>query len=122
MPGIRTIVLRALLRPTPLRRFRRLGQMHDRTHPPALLDHEPPAGRRLKRDLELLTGEPLQEPAHASTISRHHPRALHLARLALQPIGGDLRSMLIKSHYDAHSGPPQAPWFERLHGHAPCLS
>jgi hypothetical protein len=48
--------------------------------------------------------------------------APHLAGIGIDPLAGDLSSMLIKSHYDAHQGPPQAPRFERLRGHTPRLS
>src|SRR6516162_5501353 len=122
MPGIRTVALRAFLRPAQVRRLRRLSHAHHRTNTAQLLHEEPPPGRGLKRDLELPTDEPLQEPAHASPIRRRDPTALHLAGIGIQPISSDLRSMLVKSHYDAHKGPPQAPRFERLRGHAPRLS
>ena len=42
---------------------------------------------------------------------RRHPRPANLTRRRVQPLGGDLRSMLIESHDDRHSGPPQAPRF-----------
>jgi hypothetical protein len=51
MPSISAIGLRALLVPTPRRGLRRLSQMRHRTHRPQLLDKEPPAGRRLQRNL-----------------------------------------------------------------------
>jgi len=35
-------------------------------------------------------------------VRRRHPRALHLAGLGVDPLAGDLSSMLVKSHYDAH--------------------
>jgi hypothetical protein len=31
-----------------------------------------------------------------------HARALHLAGVGVDPLAGDLPSMLVKSHYDAH--------------------
>ena len=62
-----------------------------------------------------------QRIAHASAIRWRDPSAFHLAGLGINPLAGDLRSMLIKSHYDAQ-GRPQAPRFERLRGHAPRLS
>jgi hypothetical protein len=96
--------------------------MHQRVDPPQLLDHEPPASRRLERNLKLLATEPLQEPAHASTVGRADPTALNLTGLAVKPLSGDLRSMLIKSHYDAHKGPPHARRLPSLRGHAPRLS
>src|SRR4029434_4757697 len=74
------------------------------------------AGRRLQRDLELLTTEPLREPAHASPVRRRDPRSRDLTGLGVDPLRGDLRSMLIQTHYDRHPGPPQAPRFASLRG------
>jgi hypothetical protein len=122
MPGISTIALRALLRPPEPSRLRRLSEMHHRADTAQLLDHEPPASRRLQRHLQLPATETLQELPHRGAVRRRHPRALHLAGAGLDPLASDLSSMLIKSHYDAHKGPPQAPRFERLRGHAPRLS
>jgi hypothetical protein len=122
MPGVRAVTLRALLRSPQPRGLRRLGQMHHRADPAQLLDEEPPAGRRLQRHLELPAAEALKELPHGSAISRRHTRALHLAGVGVDPLTGDLSSMLIKSHYDAHKGPPQAPRLNSLRGHAPRLS
>jgi hypothetical protein len=47
MPGVRSVALGALLGSPPGRRLGRLGEMHPGAHPPQLLDHEPPARRRL---------------------------------------------------------------------------
>jgi len=74
MPSVRTIALRTLLVPPPRRRLGRLREMHDRSNPAQLLSHEPPASRRLQRDLELLTTEPLAEPAHTSAVRRRDSR------------------------------------------------
>ena len=57
MPSVGAITLGALLRAPQLGGLRRLGQMHLGTDPAQLLDHEPPARRRLQRDLELLAAE-----------------------------------------------------------------
>ena len=70
-------------------------------------------GRRLQRDLELLATKALTEPPHPSTVRRRDPRPRDLARVGIDPLRGDLRSMLIKSHYDRHLGPPQAPRLQR---------
>jgi hypothetical protein len=83
-------------------RFGRLGQMRLGTDRAQLLDHEPPARRGLQRDLELLTGKPRQEPPDTDTIGRHHTRARHLASLSVQPLRGDLRTVLIQTHHDRH--------------------
>jgi hypothetical protein len=122
MPGVRAIVLGALLVPPPRGRLRRLSQMHHGAHPAQLLDHEPPARRRLQRDLELLVAEALNEPADPGAIRRRHTRARDLPGRRIDPVGGDLRSMLIESHYDRHEGPPQAPRLQGLRGPAPRLS
>ena len=76
--------------------------MHHGADPAQLLDHEPPAGRRLERDLQLLAAETRQELPHRSAIRGRHTRALHLAGLGVDPLTGDLSSMLVKSHHDAH--------------------
>ena len=86
-------------------RLRRLGQMHLRADAAQLLDHEPPAGRRLQRHLELLAGETLNEPAHASAISRRDP-ATGLAGRWYRSTQRDLRPMLIQAHHDRHAVAP----------------
>jgi len=96
--------------------------MHRGAHPSQLLDDEPPTRRRLKRDLELHATEPLKKPPHRGAVRGRHASALNLTGIGIDPLAGDLSSMLIKSHYDAHQGPPQAPRFECLRGHAPRLS
>ena len=58
-------------------------------------------------------------PARSAGATR---AARHLTGRRVHPLGGDLRSMLIQSHYDRHKGSPQAPWFERLRGQVPRLS
>jgi len=102
MPGIGAIALRALLRATQPGRLRRLRQMHNRPDAAQLLDHEPPAGRRLQRYLQLPAAKTRKELPHRRAIRRHHTGALHLAGLCVDPLAGDLSSMLVKSHYDAH--------------------
>jgi hypothetical protein len=69
--------------------------MHHSTHPTQLLDHEPPPRRRLQRHLELLAAEAAQELAHAHTVRRRYSPAPHLARPGIEPVSGDLRSMLV---------------------------
>src|SRR5205807_7353144 len=116
MPCVRAIALRPLLRTPQPGCLCRLRQMHLGADTTQLLDHEPPAGRRLERDLQLLAAETLKELPHGGAVRRRHAGALHLASFGIEPLTGDLSSMLVKSHYDAHSGPPQAPRFERLRG------
>src|SRR5207253_7624178 len=96
--------------------LRRLGQMHVRADPVQLLHDETPPGGRLQGHLELRTIKARQEPAHAIAMRRGDPRARDLARHRVDPLRGDLCSVLVESHYDCHLGPPQAPWFEHLRG------
>jgi hypothetical protein len=70
--GIGAVGLRVLLVAAQRTGLRRLREMHPRPHPPQLLDHEPPPGRRLKRHLELLAAEPRQEPTHRLPMRRRH--------------------------------------------------
>jgi len=96
--GVGAVVLGVLLGAFQRGRVRRLGEMHDGSDPLQLLDGEPPAGRRLQRDLQLLAGKPGQEAAHARAVGRRDPRPRHFAGVGVQPLGDDLRSMLIESH------------------------
>jgi hypothetical protein len=74
VPGVGAIALGALLGPPTRRGLGRLGQMHPRPDRLQLLDHEPPAGRRLQRDLELLAAEAAGEPPHAIAVGRRDTR------------------------------------------------
>jgi hypothetical protein len=75
MPGVGTVVLGALLVAFQGGGVRRLGKMHDRLDPLQLLDHEPPAGRRLQRDLQLLVAKASKEPAYGRAVGRRHARS-----------------------------------------------
>jgi hypothetical protein len=90
-----------------------------RTDRAQLLDHEPPARRGPQRHLELAAAETLQKPPDRLAMRRRHPRPAHLTGRGVDPLGSDLPSMLIKSHYDRHTGPPQAPRLKRPRGLAP---
>jgi hypothetical protein len=72
--------------------------VHPRADRVKLLDDKPPARRRFQRHLELLPSEPAKELANTATVSGRHPRPPGLARRGINPVGGDLRSMLVKSH------------------------
>jgi hypothetical protein len=104
MPRVGAVVLGALRVAAPRRGLGRLRQMHRRPSALQLLDDEPPARRRLQRDLELAPREALKEPSHAGTVGRRHARTADLAAVGVQPVRRDLRSMLIESHHDRHSG------------------
>ena len=65
----------------------RLREVHPGAGTAQLLDHEPPARRRLERDLELPTLEPVQEPAHTLAVRRHDPTARNVARVGVEPLG-----------------------------------
>jgi hypothetical protein len=108
-PGVRTVGLGALLAPAPLSSLSRLSQVRTGPDRVQLLDDEAPARRRLERHLELLATEPRKEPSHALAVRRHDPRPTELPGLSVDPLSRDLRPMLVKSHYDRHTGPPQAP-------------
>jgi len=101
--------LGALLVAAPRGGVGRLGQVDLGADRAQLLDDEPPPGRRLQRRLEPLANEPRQEPADLLAIGRRNARPADLAGLDIEPLGGDLRPVLIESHYDRHTGPPQAP-------------
>ena len=102
MPRVAAVGLGALLVALQRARLGRLGQMRLGADRAQLLDHEPPPGRGLQRDLELLAGKPRQEPPNAGTVGRHHPRARDLAGLGVQPLRSDLRAVLIQTHHDRH--------------------
>ena len=59
--------------------------------------------------LKPAAAEAPQEPPYRLAMRRRHPRPLHLAGRSIESLGGDLPTMLVKSHYDRHTGPPQAP-------------
>jgi hypothetical protein len=80
--------------------------MNLRAHGPKLLDQEAPARRRLERRLDPPALEATPEASERLTVRRADAAAPHLARLAVEQVVADLRSMLIKSHYDRHWGPP----------------
>jgi hypothetical protein len=114
MAGVGAIALGALLGLAARRGLGRLGQMHARADRLQLLDDEPPAARRFQRDLELAATETGGEAAQPGAIGRRDPSARDLAGRRVQPLGGDLRSMLIESHYDRHLG------LLKLHGLNAC--
>jgi hypothetical protein len=99
MPGIGPVGLGALLLAFERARLRRLGQMHISADPLELLDHEPPARRRLQRHLEIPTLKPGQELADPGAIGRRDPRARDLPGDRVDPLRGDLRTMLIQTHH-----------------------
>jgi hypothetical protein len=65
----------------------RLGEMHLGANSLELLREEPPAGRGLQRDLEILTGETLKELPHSGPVGRCDPRAEHLRGDRVDPLG-----------------------------------
>jgi hypothetical protein len=114
MLRVRAVALGPLLVPAQRARLRRLSQMHSRVDAAQLLNNEPPARRRLKRDLELLARETGEKPSHALTVRRRDTSPADLTRLGVDPLGRDLRSVLIQSHYDRHRG------LLKLHGLNAC--
>ncbi len=69
MTGVGTVALGALLVAAPSSGLRRLSEMHDRAGRCQLIGNKPPAGRRLKRDLEILATELLAELSDALPMS-----------------------------------------------------
>jgi hypothetical protein len=65
-------------------------------------DEQPP-GAGLDRHLDLLAAEPSGPPRHGARRGIDPP-AHHLARLGVQRVEGDLRSMHVKPGYDRHQG------------------
>src|SRR4051812_14702417 len=100
MPRVRPVALGALLRSPQPARLRRLCQMRPGADRAQLLDHEPPAGRRLQRHLKLAADEAAKEPPHALAVRRRHTRATDLAGRRVNPLGRDLRPVLIEAHHD----------------------
>ena len=94
--------LGAPLAPASGRRLSRIGQMGAVAGPLDLLDHEPPAGRALERELSLTAGELRQPGTHLGPRRRRDPTTPHLTRLAVERLVGDLPSMHIQRHYDFH--------------------
>ena len=69
MPGVSPVGLRALLLALQAAGLCGLRQVRRRADPVELLDHEPPAGRRLQRNLEiraLKLREELRTPARSA--------------------------------------------------------
>src|SRR5215211_2291417 len=68
-----------------------------------LLDHEPPAGRALEREVDLIDTVEARKPrAHRLTSRRADPAAGDLASTDLDGQIGDLAAMNIKRAYDPH--------------------
>src|SRR5919106_4411104 len=122
MPRVGAIGLRAALGSTQRARLRRLGQLHFGADGAQLLDHKAPARRRLERGLDPLALEARQKAAEALTLRRPDPAAPQLARRTVKRIPGDLLSVPVKSHYDRHRGPPQAPSIDDICADHPRLS
>ncbi len=68
--------------------------MHARSDRLELLDDEAPAGRRFQPDFKVLAAEARGEHTHAGAVGRSHAAARHLAGVGVQPVGGDLCSVL----------------------------
>ena len=97
------IGLRAPLATPQRARLHRLGQMRHRARRRERVADEQPARARLDRDID---PRPAKRLAHARHGRRRgvDPPAHHLARLGVQRVEGDLRSMHIKPGYDRHQG------------------
>src|SRR5450759_1926358 len=100
MPGVGAVTLGALLSPPQGCALRRLGEMHPGAERVQLLDNEPPAGCGFQPNLELLTFKPGEKPPDADAVCGRHSRPRVLTGRGVDPVGGDLCSVLVKSHYD----------------------
>jgi hypothetical protein len=100
MPGVGPVSLRSLLLALQRGSLGRLGQMHLGADPVEFLDHEPPARRRLQRDLQARVFERREELPHPGAVRRGDPRARYLAGDRVDPLRRDLRPMLVKTHHD----------------------
>jgi hypothetical protein len=84
-------------------RLRRLGEVHVSADPLELLDHEPPARRRLQRDLQIRALEPRKELPDPGAVRRRDPRTGDLTGDRVDPLRGDLRAVLIHPHHQRHA-------------------
>jgi hypothetical protein len=91
-----------------------LGEMHLGADRPQLLDHEPPARRRLQRRLDLPSREARHQPADVVAVGRRHAGPTDLAGLGVEPLGRDLRTVPIESHYDRHHEASSSPKVDSL--------
>ncbi|MFI5027757.1 MAG: hypothetical protein ACHQCF_02090 [Solirubrobacterales bacterium] len=104
MAGIGAIALGARLGAAPRRGLGWLGQAHLGAYPAQLLDHKAPARRRLQGDFQLMVGESIEKAAHPGPVCGGDARSRQLPGVGVDPIGADLRSVLVKSHDDRHFG------------------
>jgi hypothetical protein len=100
--GVSAVALGALLAAPPRCGLGRLGEMDGRADLRQLIGDEPPAGRCLQPDLELLAAELLTELAHALSVRRRDPRPTDLSGLGIDLLRGDVRAVLVKAHHDRH--------------------
>ncbi len=92
--------------------LRRLGQMRPHPGRPAFLDHEPPPGAALHRQVHLPAGEALQPTAERLPVRRADPATGNLAGSGVQDIESDLLPVQIQPTYDRHRD-----LLEHLHEH-----
>ena len=95
--------LGATLAATQRTRLDRLGQMRHRSSSHERVADEQPARAGLNRDMQLATAEALRSARHRRR-RRLDPTSHHLARVSVQRVEGDLRSMHVKPGYDRHRG------------------
>ena len=101
--GVLAIGLGPALATAQRARLDRLGQMRHRARSDQRVADEQPARAGLHRDVDLAALEALR-PARDGRRRRVDPAATHLARLRLERVEGDLRSMHVKPGYDRHWG------------------
>ena len=102
MPGIDPVGLGVPPPPAQPRHLGRLGQVRHHARGLALLDHEPPPGAALHRQLHVLAGQFRQPAAEQLPIRRADPAPAHLAGDGVQHIERDLLPVQIQPAYDRH--------------------
>jgi len=107
VPGVSPIGLRALLTTFQGAGLGRFGEVNISTDLLELLNNKAPAGRCLKRNLEICTVEAGQELPDASPVCWRDPRARDLSRGRVEPFGRDLGPVLSMPITSVISHPPQ---------------
>ena len=77
--------------------------MRHRAHFGERLAHEQPARARLDSNVDVLAGEPLGPPTNGVG-GRVNAAAVDLARLIVESVESNLRSVHVKPGYDRHRG------------------
>jgi hypothetical protein len=114
VPRVGAVGLGALLVPAPRRGLGRLSKISRRADRVQLFDHEPPARRRLQRHLQPLAGEALEELPDVTAVRGRNAGTADLTGVGVDPLGRDLSTVLIESHYDRHHGASSSSTVDHL--------